>query len=104
MTCFRMPDGTTVRQYCLKNNISYWGIYGRLDRGETVEQAFNRPRSKKHPYLFYKGQAWVSYCGGVNTKLYRRIASRMHNGMTFEQAVSSLESKYGKKKKARTKN
>ena len=41
MTCFRMADGQTLRQWCLKNGYHYHMLYKRLDEGMDFGKAID---------------------------------------------------------------
>lgn len=84
MTCFRMQNGETLRQYCLKNDICYSAIYGRLEKGMTPEAAIaeylpHKGRKDQSAKYFINGKKLGEYTGGTKTKLYGRILKLMYN-------------------------
>ena len=87
MTCFRMKNGQTVRQWCKDNGLNYSAVYGRLDKGMPLEKAIDYKPGRIHITRYYKGVALVFLCGGLKTKTYRRINNRIYAGTPLTQAV-----------------
>lgn len=83
MTCFKMQNGETLRQYCLKNDICYSAIYGRLEKGMTPEAAIaeylpHKGRKDQSAKYFINGKKLTDYTGGSKTKVYRKILWLMY--------------------------
>ena len=95
MTCFRMADGQTLRQWCLKNGYHYHMLYRRLDDGmdfskaidEVVKMKASGRNLRSHPRLYYQGQAVVDI---YTPESYRLIIQRKnrHPDITLEQAIA----------------
>lgn len=104
MTCFRLKNGKTVRQYCLENQILYALVYKELEKGLTSEEACRKVLERKgkkagsEPKYFYKGTP-VSKIFKINSTKYHRFISRINNGMSIEKAVEMPKQKAGRKKK-----
>lgn len=92
MTCFLMPDGTTVKKYCESHNIPYATVWRRLDKGQPIEQAI-KPAVKEKRY--YKGVEWSKYCGGHKSRKYCRVSNWMSYGMSFEDALQKEIERHG---------
>lgn len=83
MTCFRMPDGTTLRQYCIINNIPYCNVYRRLDNGIELMSAIDGGKKAVgdttfNRKVFYNGKAVCTMC--KDKSQYRRIISKRYRG------------------------
>lgn len=90
MTCFRMPDGTTLRQYCLANNLEYKRVYELCDRGYTIENAikhYQERKGRKDSRLVYKYKdASVRCLCGENRLPYHMFLYYLHKGHTVDSA------------------
>jgi len=95
MTCFRMPDGQTVKKYCEEHGLSYQNVWRRLDCGKSLEEAFAYKQDRPHRKLFVGRKRLNVFCGGSKTKKYRRISNYMYRGMSLKEAVIREETTYG---------
>ena len=100
MTCFYMPDGQTLNQWCKKNKKNYCTIWRRLDKyGVLPSQAIDDKYMKlkfacKHRY---NGLPLTDYCGGCFSKKYRYVMVMRHKyNWSIEKAIQRYEGKYGK--------
>lgn len=84
MTCFRMKNGETLRQYCLKNDICYSAIYYRIEENGVMpdvaiaEYLPHKGRHDQAAKYFINGKKLTDYTGGSKTKVYRRILWLMY--------------------------
>lgn len=85
MTCFRMDNGETLHQYCLKNNINYICIYDRIENGENINEAVenylkvrNMGKGCRHMKYFINGKLLTEYTNGSKNKLYRNVLTTMY--------------------------
>lgn len=94
MTCFRMADGQTLRQWCLKNGYHYHMLYKRLDEGmifrDAIDQVVKMKASgrnlRSHPTLYHNGKPIVDT---YTKRSYQLIIQRMNRkGITLEQAIA----------------
>lgn len=91
MTCFRLNQRKTVRQWCLENGVNYNSVYNRIELGMTPKMACRealRYKGKRysHPLLFYKEKP-IRDIYRNNTKGYALVLSKIRQGMTPEQAI-----------------
>lgn len=100
MTCFRMRDGKTLKQFAKEAGLPYSTLWGSLDRGLTVDEAVRHARkvkqhgAKHNCKFFINGVSAYKVLGKTH---YARVYDRMKSKcMTFEEA---LEFKKGVKKK-----
>lgn len=104
MTCFKLKNGETARQFCLRNNLCYAIFYKLVESGLTTDEACNITLKRKgckagrEPKFFYKGKPLIQTIKS-NSKDYNRIINRIRKGFTVEQAVELPLIKSGPKKK-----
>lgn len=88
MTCFRMPDGTTLHKWCVENGKSYDKMWKLLDAGATVEEVvYGKPVKVGNSRLYCRGKPLSKLCGGSRTKRYQRIMNWCYKGFDLEYAV-----------------
>lgn len=90
MTCFRMPDGTTLRKYCLANNLDYKRVYELCDEGYTIENAikhYQERKGRKDCKLVYKYRdASVRHLCVENRLPYNMFLYYVHRGNSVEKS------------------
>lgn len=95
MTAFRMPDGRTMRQYCLDEGVSYVIAYNRCDvKGMNPEDAVREarnphPKNQKH---FVNGTPLSAFCksNGLRYDYVLKFHKRNKEKMNMEQCALYL--------------
>ena len=96
MTAFRMADGSTMRQYCLKEGISYTIAYHRCDDlgmnpEEAVEEARHpHPKNRKH---FIDGLSLHAFCNKMGLAYDSVLKLRTKKNLSVQEAVKYLLSR-----------
>ena len=92
MACFNI-NGMTLRQYCLKNNISYSCVYYRLEQGYSVEGSIERATNK----YFHKNAIWMVkdeslhlFCKKKNIS-YSRFVRLVKKGVGVKKALRMIK-------------
>lgn len=98
MTCFRLSNGQTLRQWCEENEISYQSVYTHLEKGLSVEEACkkaikNKGKKNLKTKLFYKGKSVSELFGGSKNYAYKRIMKRFYRSGDLEKEVEKELSK-----------
>lgn len=50
MTCIRLDNGQTLHSYCKEKKLPYHLIWGRIDKGVSLEEAIKPPYNIKTKY------------------------------------------------------
>lgn len=89
MTCFKLPNGKSVRQWCFKHNASYSAYWRCIEEGIPEKKALEYAKSAKnnysHPTHYYNGEPIIKICSDANT--YVRVLRKMRGGMSPELAL-----------------
>lgn len=90
MTCFRLPNGKSVRQWCFKHNASYSAYWRCIEIGMPDKEALKYAKTAKHnfshPTHCYEGKAVIKLCGD-DSRRYFRVLRKIRNGIPTEQAL-----------------
>ena len=91
MTCFRLNQRKTVRQWCLENGVNYNSVYNRIEQGMEPEYACREALKYKgkrfsHPRLFYKERP-IRDIYRHDNKSYALVLRKIRDGMTTEEAI-----------------
>lgn len=90
MTAFRMPDGTTMRKYCMKEGVSYNIAYHRcddlgMDPVDAVEEARHpRPKNRKH---FIEGLTLHAFCDKNDISYDLVLKTRKKKNISIQEAA-----------------
>lgn len=97
MTCFRLPSGKTVNQWCRENDVSYQVVYGLMEKGLDPKKACykakrNRNKGKKRVHIkhYYMGKPLYEILGGSWTKAYCDVLNAYNRGYSIEEAVEKF--------------
>ena len=97
MTCFRMPDGTTVRQHCIKNGLDYKRVYELMDMGMPIDKAIKHyveRRGRKDCRLVYKYREGSARRHCMENKLpYDMFLYYVHAGYSCDKAMDIVHRK-----------
>ena len=105
MTCLRLSNGQTLKDFCKKNHISYWTMYSRCDRiGMTPDQAISTEAMKKRDIHFVEDngkvlslkKACMRYCLNYEGVLTRRTLKSETIQQAFDYYKNSRERRAGK--------
>ena len=99
MTCFRLPSGKTVLQWCKEKDVSYQSVYGWLNKGLEPKQACrkakrNRGKKRVHVRHYYMGKPLYEFLGGSWTKAYCDVMNAFNRGYSIEEAVKKFGVKH----------
>lgn len=95
MTCFILPSGKTVCQWCREKGVSYQSVYGYLNKGLEPKKACmkakrNRGNRKAHTKHYYMGKPLSDILGGSWTKAYSDVMNAYNRGYKIEEAVKKF--------------
>ena len=96
MTCFRLPSGKTVSQWCKEKCVPLTSVWRYLDNGlmpeEACQIALKNKGNKRRLKYFYKGKPVIDILG-KGTKEYSMFVRRMNAGWIVEKALKEMEEK-----------
>lgn len=105
MTCLRLSNGQTLKEFCKKNHVSYWTMYERCDRiGMTPDQAISTEALKKrnihsvedHGKVLSLKRACLRYSVNYESVLSRRTRKAETIQQAFDYYKNSRERRAGK--------
>ena len=93
MTCFNI-EGTTMRKYCIKNNIKYQRVYHWLEKGYSVEESVKKAKEK----ILYPQTKWLNgnitihqFCK-KNDIGYNSVVRAIKKGLSIDRAIEKTKS------------
>lgn len=81
---------TNLLEICKENHVSYWLVRKNMkEKGMSIEDAIKNAKPRKRTMYYLNGIPLVHVCREQNVKI-ETVISRVHRGMTIEEAFNSL--------------